>query len=60
MAPPEPVALNAPGGPRLAALAWAAPPGAPGVVIVPGLSSRKENHRDFGDALAAAGIAPWP
>jgi pimeloyl-ACP methyl ester carboxylesterase len=56
MAGPETIALSAPGGPRLAALAWPAPPGAPGVLIVPGLSSRKENHADFGEALGASGI----
>ncbi len=49
--------LRAPGGPSLAALHWPAPPGAPGVVVVPGLGSRKENHADMGDALAAAGMA---
>ncbi len=50
----RPAALRAArGSPRLA---WAAPPGAPGVLIVPGLSSRKENHADFGAALAAAGM----
>lgn len=57
MAAPQTIALSAPGGPPLAALAWSAPPGTPGVVIVPGLSSRKENHVDFGRALAEAGIA---
>jgi uncharacterized protein len=57
VAGPQTIALSAPGGPRLAALVWAAPPGAPGVLIVPGLSSRKENHVDFGAALAAAGMA---
>ena len=49
--------LRAPGGPSLAALHWPAPPGAPGVVVVPGLGSRKENHADMGEALAAAGMA---
>ena len=50
------ISLSAPGGPRLAALAWDAPADAPAVLIVPGLSSRKENHVDFGDALAEAGL----
>jgi pimeloyl-ACP methyl ester carboxylesterase len=40
-----------------ATLHWAAPAGAPGVVIVPGYGSRKENHRDFGEAVQAAGMA---
>jgi alpha-beta hydrolase superfamily lysophospholipase len=39
-----------------ASLAWPAPPGSPGVLIVPGLGSRKENHADFGEAVAAAGM----
>ena len=56
MTRPEPIALSAPGGPPLAGLLWPAPPEAPGVLIVPGLSSRKENHVDFGDALAGAGM----
>jgi len=54
---PLSIALRAPGGPPLAALWWRAPAGAPGVVIVPGLGSRKENHADMGAALAARGIA---
>ncbi|WP_217913124.1 alpha/beta fold hydrolase [Miltoncostaea marina] len=49
--------LRAPGGPELAALAWRAPAGSPGVLVVPGLGSRKDNHADFGEALAAAGMA---
>lgn len=54
---PTPVNLRAPGGPALAALLWPAPAGAPGVVIVPGLGSRKDNHVDMGRALSAAGLA---
>lgn len=54
---PDRIALRAPGGPSLAALHWPAAPGTPGVVVVPGLGSRKENHADMGTALAAAGIA---
>jgi pimeloyl-ACP methyl ester carboxylesterase len=41
---------------RPATLAWAGPAGSPGVLIVPGYGSRKENHRDFGEAVAAAGM----
>jgi pimeloyl-ACP methyl ester carboxylesterase len=40
-----------------ATLRWPAPAGAPGVLIVPGYGSRKENHRDFGEAVRAAGMA---
>jgi pimeloyl-ACP methyl ester carboxylesterase len=40
-----------------ATLHWPAPAGSPGVLIVPGYGSRKENHRDFGEALQAAGMA---
>ena len=43
--------------PSPATLHWAAPAGAPGVLIVPGYGSRKENHRDFGEALQGAGMA---
>ena len=56
MSSAQTISLRAPDGPRLAALAWDAPPQAPAVLIVPGFSSRKENHVDFGDALAAAGL----
>lgn len=54
---PHRIALRAPGGPALAGLAWPAAPGSPGVLVVPGYGSRKENHADMGAALAAAGIA---
>lgn len=50
------ITIRAPGGPELAALRWPAPTGGPAVLIVPGLGSRKENHADFGEALAVAGI----
>lgn len=53
---PESLTIRAPGGPELAALRWPAPRGAPAVLIVPGLGSRKENHADFAEALAAAGV----
>jgi alpha-beta hydrolase superfamily lysophospholipase len=49
---PEPVHLR----PRLAALLWRAPEPAPGVVIVHGAGSRKENHADFAEACARAGM----
>jgi len=39
-----------------ATLRWPGPPGSPAVLIVPGYGSRKENHRDFGEALRAAGM----
>jgi dienelactone hydrolase len=54
---PHRIALRAPGGPPLAALHWPARSGAPGVLVVPGLGSRKENHADMGAAVAAAGMA---
>jgi dienelactone hydrolase len=54
---PSRVALRAPGGPELAALLWPAPATAPGVLVLHGLGSRKENHADFGAALAGAGMA---
>jgi pimeloyl-ACP methyl ester carboxylesterase len=54
---PQDIALRVRGGPELAGLLWAAPPGAPGVLIVHGLGSRKENHADFGELVAAAGAA---
>lgn len=57
MPPPRPIALNAPGGPPLAGLLWPGAPGAPGVVVVPGFGSRKENHADFAQAVAARGTA---
>lgn len=44
-------------GTPLSALAFDGPPGAPGVVVVPGLGSRKENHADFAERCAAAGLA---
>ena len=40
-----------------ATLRWPAPAGAPAVLIVPGYGSRKENHRDVGEAVRAAGMA---
>jgi uncharacterized protein len=54
---PSDIALSAPGGPRLAGLLWQAPAGAPGVLVVHGLDSRKENHADFAERVATAGMA---
>lgn len=51
------IALAAPGGPRLAARYWPAPAGAPGVLIVPGLGSTKDNHSDMAERLREAGVA---
>lgn len=53
---PDAIAVQAPGGPRLAGLAWAAGAGTPAVLVVPGLGSRKENHADFAAAVAARGM----
>ena len=53
---PSPISLSAPGGPRLAGLWWEAGSGTPGVLVVPGLGSRKENHADFAAAIAARGM----
>lgn len=44
-------------GTPLAAAYWTAPPGAPGVVVVHGLDSRKENHADFAEVCNGAGLA---
>lgn len=41
----------------LCGLLWEAPAGAPGVVVIPGYASRKENHREFGGMLSALGMA---
>jgi len=54
---PRHIALSAAGGPRLAGLLWEAPAGAPGVLVIPGLGSRKENHADLAGAVAGAGMA---
>ncbi|HEX2503341.1 MAG TPA: alpha/beta fold hydrolase [Miltoncostaeaceae bacterium] len=54
---PSDIALSAPGGPRLAGLLWPAPAGAPGVLVVHGLDSRKENHADFAERVATRGMA---
>jgi alpha-beta hydrolase superfamily lysophospholipase len=45
------------GRPGRAALLWRAPAPAPAVVVVHGAGSRKENHRDFAEACAAAGMS---
>jgi len=54
---PASTTLTSADGTRLAAAYWAAPAGAPGVVIVHGLDSRKENHADFAAACRATGLA---
>ena len=43
-------------GPALAALLLQGAPGAPGVVMLHGAGSRKENHLDFAGRLADAGM----
>jgi pimeloyl-ACP methyl ester carboxylesterase len=53
---PDVIALRAPHGPALAGLSWAASPGAPGILVIPGFGSRKENHADFASAAAARGM----
>ena len=57
MPPPATIGLSAPAGPRLAGSLWAARPGSPGVVVVPGLGSSRGNHADVAEALQASGIA---
>ncbi len=54
---PDTIALRPPRGPELAGLAWSAGRGTPGVLVIPGLGSRKENHADFAAAVAARGMA---
>ncbi len=56
MAHPDAIAVRAPGGPTLAGLSWPGATGAPGVLVVPGFGSRKENHADFAIAAAARGL----
>lgn len=56
MPQPTAIALRAPGGPALAGLWWPAGRGTPGVLVVPGLGSRKENHADFAGATSARGM----
>lgn len=46
-----------PGGPRLAGTLWPAPPGSPGLLVLPGLGSRRQNHADMARAARAAGMA---
>ncbi|MCC6832040.1 MAG: alpha/beta fold hydrolase [Thermoleophilia bacterium] len=53
----SPISLTSHDGTPLAGLAVDGPAGAPGVVVVPGLGSRKENHADFAERCAAAGMA---
>ena len=49
--------VHAPDGTALAALLTSAPARAPGVVVVHGLGSRKENHTDFAERVAGLGMA---
>jgi len=49
--------VHAPDGTVLAALLTTAPAGTPGVVVVHGLGSRKENHSDFAERVAGRGMA---
>ena len=44
-------------GTRLAASYWPVDPPAPGIVVVHGLHSQKENHADFAAVCQAAGMA---
>lgn len=53
---PERVTLHSADGTRLAAHHTPGPDGAPAVLVVPGYGSRKENHADYAEALAAAGM----
>jgi pimeloyl-ACP methyl ester carboxylesterase len=57
--PPEPIHIAAreTGGPLLAGLYWPAPAGSPGVVVVHGAGSRKENHSDFAELASRTGMA---
>lgn len=57
MTTPREITLAAPRGPRLAGRLWVARAGAPGVLIVPGLGSTKDNHSDMAERLSAAGMA---
>jgi dienelactone hydrolase len=54
---PQQIALRSHDGTRLAGLFWAAPAGAPGVVVVHGHGSQKEFHADFAERLSGAGLA---
>jgi alpha-beta hydrolase superfamily lysophospholipase len=54
---PSPLALRSADGTPLAAALWAGDPGAPGVVVVHGAGSRKENHADFARACREAGMS---
>ena len=51
------VSLTSRDGTPLSALWFPGAPGAAGVVVVPGLGSRKENHADFAERCADAGMA---
>jgi dienelactone hydrolase len=49
--------LGGPGGPAISADAWIAGPGAPGVVIVHGAGSNRQNHHDYARRVASAGMS---
>jgi len=54
---PQQIELRSRDDTRLAGLFWAAPAGAPGVVVVHGHGSHKELHADFAERLCEAGLA---
>jgi uncharacterized protein len=54
---PSPIRLRSVDGTGLAALLWSAGPGSPGVVVVHGAGSRKENRADFALACRRAGMS---
>jgi alpha-beta hydrolase superfamily lysophospholipase len=54
---PSPLALRSSDGTGLAAELWPAAAGAPGVAIVHGAGSRKENHGDFARLCREAGMS---
>lgn len=51
-----PITVTSRDGLALSALLLEGPPGAPGVVMLHGAGSRKENHLDFAERLADAGM----
>ncbi len=54
---PTNLELNSADGTPLSAAYWPAPGARSGVVIVPGLDSRKENHADFAEVCRRSGLA---
>lgn len=51
-----PITVSSRDGLALSALLLEGPPGAPGVVMLHGAGSRKENHLDFAERVADAGM----